>query len=86
MDHCAAFIHLYREEVALSERTAPWIERVGVDYIRSRIAGDEIGREALRGPASPLAELQPGRPMGERVTGRIRTPPHIARFRTHRAE
>jgi nitrite reductase (NADH) large subunit len=47
MDHCAAFIQLYREEARYLERTAPWIERIGVEYIRSRIADDEIGREAL---------------------------------------
>jgi nitrite reductase (NADH) large subunit len=47
LDYCAAFIQLYREEARYLERTAPWIERVGVDYIRRRIADDEIGREAL---------------------------------------
>jgi nitrite reductase (NADH) large subunit len=48
MDYCAAFIQLYREEARYLERTAPWIERVGVGYIRSCIADDEAGREALR--------------------------------------
>ena len=48
MDYCAAFIQLYREEARYLERTAPWIERVGVDYIKSRIADDDTGREALR--------------------------------------
>jgi nitrite reductase (NADH) large subunit len=47
MDHCAAFIQLYREEARYLDRTAPWIERVGIDYVRSRIVDDEIGREAL---------------------------------------
>jgi nitrite reductase (NADH) large subunit len=47
MDHCAAFIQLYREEARYLERTAPWIERVGVDYIKRRIVADEVGREAL---------------------------------------
>ncbi|WP_447931026.1 nitrite reductase large subunit NirB [Sphingopyxis fribergensis] len=48
MDHCAAFIQLYREEARYLERTAPWIERVGVDYVKARIAHDTVGREALR--------------------------------------
>ncbi|MDR6832552.1 MULTISPECIES: nitrite reductase large subunit NirB [unclassified Sphingopyxis] len=48
MDHCAAFIQLYREEAHYLERTAPWIERVGVDYVKARIVDDEVGREALR--------------------------------------
>ncbi len=48
MDYCAAFIQLYREEARYLERTAPWIERVGIDYIKARIVDDEAGREALR--------------------------------------
>ncbi|MBU0864937.1 MAG: nitrite reductase large subunit NirB [Alphaproteobacteria bacterium] len=48
MDYCAAFIQLYREEARYLERTAPWIERVGVDYVKARIVDDESGREALR--------------------------------------
>lgn len=48
MDYCAAFIQLYREEARYLERTAPWIERVGVDYVKARIVDDQPGREALR--------------------------------------
>ena len=47
MDYCAAFIQLYREEARYLERTAPWIERVGLDHIKARIVDDEVGREAL---------------------------------------
>jgi nitrite reductase (NADH) large subunit len=47
LDHCAAFIQLYREEARYLDRTAPWIERVGIDYVRQRIVDDEVGREAL---------------------------------------
>ena len=47
MLYCAAFIQLYREEARYLERTAPWIERIGVDYIRERIADDPEGRDAL---------------------------------------
>jgi len=48
MDYCAAFIQLYREEARYLERTAPWIERVGVEQIKARIVDDAAGREALR--------------------------------------
>ena len=48
MAYCAAFIQLYREEARYLERTAPWIERVGVEQIRARIVDDAAGREALR--------------------------------------
>jgi nitrite reductase (NADH) large subunit len=48
MDYCAAFIQLYREEARYLERTAPWIERVGLDHIKARIVEDAVGREQLR--------------------------------------
>jgi nitrite reductase (NADH) large subunit len=48
LDYCAAFIQLYREEARYLDRTAPWVERVGMDYIKSRIVEDDAGREALR--------------------------------------
>ncbi len=46
-DYCAAFTQLYREEARYLERTAPWIERIGLDYIKARIVEDEEGRQAL---------------------------------------
>jgi len=48
LDYCAAFIQLYREEARYLERTAPWIERVGLAYIQQKIVEDDVGREALR--------------------------------------
>ncbi len=48
LDYCAAFIQLYREEARYLDRTAPWVERVGMDYIKARIVEDAAGREALR--------------------------------------
>jgi nitrite reductase (NADH) large subunit len=48
MDYCAAFIQLYREEARYLERTAPWIERVGLEHIKARIVDDAPGREELR--------------------------------------
>ncbi len=47
LHYCAAFIQLYREEARYLERTAPWVERVGVDYVKSRIVDDTEGREQL---------------------------------------
>lgn len=47
MEHCAAFIQLYREEARYLERTAPWIERVGVEYLRAQIADDADHRAEL---------------------------------------
>jgi nitrite reductase (NADH) large subunit len=47
LQHCAAFVQLYREEARYLERTAPWIERVGLAYVQERIVGDAAEREAL---------------------------------------
>ena len=47
LEYCGAFIQLYREEARYLERTAPWIERVGLDYVKSRIVEDADGRVAL---------------------------------------
>lgn len=47
MEMCAAFIQLYREEARYLERTAPWIERVGLDYIQSRLLPDAEARADL---------------------------------------
>jgi nitrite reductase (NADH) large subunit len=39
-------MQLYREEARYLERTAPWIERVGIAYVRDRI-NDAGGRRLL---------------------------------------
>jgi len=45
MEYCGAFLQIYREEARYLERTANWIERVGIDYVRARLADSE-DREA----------------------------------------
>ncbi len=47
LEYCAAFMQLYREEARYLDRTAPWIERVGIAYVRTRIVDDPEGRRAL---------------------------------------
>jgi nitrite reductase (NADH) large subunit len=47
LEHCGAFLQLYREEARYLERTAPWIERVGLAYVRRRIVEERSSREAL---------------------------------------
>lgn len=47
IEYAVAFVQLYREEAHYLERTAPWIERIGVDYIRARLADDADGRADL---------------------------------------
>jgi len=46
-EYCCAFTQLYREEAHYLERTAPWVERVSLSYIKQRILEDETGRKTL---------------------------------------
>jgi nitrite reductase (NADH) large subunit len=47
LEYCGAFIQLYREEAHYLERTAPWVERVGLNHIKQRVVEDAAGRAAL---------------------------------------
>jgi nitrite reductase (NADH) large subunit len=47
LEYAGAFMQLYREEAHYLERTAPWIARVGIAYVRSRLVDDAEGRRAL---------------------------------------
>jgi nitrite reductase (NADH) large subunit len=47
LEYCGAFTQLYREEARYLERTAPWIERVGLSHVKERILDDEANRKAL---------------------------------------
>ncbi|MCG6867279.1 MAG: nitrite reductase large subunit NirB [Gammaproteobacteria bacterium] len=47
LEYCGAFMQVYREEARYLERTAPWVERVGLSYVKQRVVEDEIGRKAL---------------------------------------
>ena len=47
LEYSAAFIQLYREEARYLERTAPWIERVGLSYVKQSLVDDAEKRKAL---------------------------------------
>jgi nitrite reductase (NADH) large subunit len=46
-EYVGAFTQLYREEGHYLERTAPWLERVSLSYIKKRLLEDEAGRKEL---------------------------------------
>ncbi len=46
MEYSGAFLQLYREEGWYLERTCHYLERVGLDYIKSKILEDDDGRKA----------------------------------------
>ncbi|MEQ6331846.1 nitrite reductase large subunit NirB [Sphingobium sp. MK2] len=82
LDYCAAFTQLYREEARYLERTAPWIERVGVDYVKARIVEDDVGREALRARFLFSQQFMQDDPWAERVAGEhAELHQHIAQVR-----
>ena len=47
LEYCAAFTQLYREEAHYLERTAPWVERVGLAHIKAKVVDDAANRKAL---------------------------------------
>ncbi|MCW8962918.1 MAG: nitrite reductase large subunit NirB [Gammaproteobacteria bacterium] len=47
LEYCGAFTQMYREEAHYLERTAPWVERVSLGYIKERILDDAAERKAL---------------------------------------
>jgi len=82
LDYCAAFIQLYREEARYLDRTAPWVERVGLEYIKSRIVDDAEGREALKGRFHESQRYLQKDPWAERAAGAERElHQHIAEIR-----
>jgi nitrite reductase (NADH) large subunit len=47
LEYAAAFMQLYREEAWYLERTAPWVERVGIEHVRVALA-DPARRASLQ--------------------------------------
>jgi nitrite reductase (NADH) large subunit len=47
LEYAAAFMQLYREQAHYLERTAPWIERVGLGHVKAQVVDDAENRKAL---------------------------------------
>jgi nitrite reductase (NADH) large subunit len=47
MEYACAFLQLYRQEAHYFERTAPWLERVGLRYVQERIVENPMLRREL---------------------------------------
>jgi nitrite reductase (NADH) large subunit len=72
LEHCAAFIQLYREQAHYLERTAPWIERVGLEHVKAELFDDP---EAVRRFAARFRYSQrfmQDDPWAQRVAGERR--------------
>jgi nitrite reductase (NADH) large subunit len=69
LEYSAAFIQLYREDAHYLERTAPWIERVGLKHIKERLNNDLENRKALAGRFNYSQEFMQADPWEFRARG-----------------
>lgn len=71
VEYCLAFIQLYREQARYLERTAPWIERVGLDHIKQSIVENAELRAALYERFVFSQKYSQSDPWQERATGGV---------------
>jgi len=68
LEYCGAFMQIYREEAHYLERTAPWIERVGLNYVKEKVVEDEANRKALHARFLESQEIFKVDPWKERAS------------------
>jgi len=81
MQYTAAFAQLYREEAHYLERTAPWVERVGLAHIKAKVVEDEANRKALAERFAISQKPAQVDPWKSRTTGELKRefiPIHVA--------
>ena len=70
LEYCGAFMQLYREQANYQDRTAPWLERVGLPYIKRHIVDDAQGRAELYVRFLKSQQYSQDDPWKERVQGK----------------
>ena len=73
IEYCCAYLQLYREEARYLERTAPWIERVGLSHVREKVVDDAKGRRALYARFLEAQKFSQVDPWAERAHGKDAT-------------
>jgi len=73
IEYCQAFTQLYREEAYYLDRTAPWIERVGLSYVKEKIVENTELRKALSDRFVESQKYSQTDPWAERATGGVET-------------
>jgi nitrite reductase (NADH) large subunit len=68
IEYCAAFVQLYRENAHYLERTAPWLERVGLSYVKQQIVEDAENRKELHKRFMQSQQYAQKDPWAERAT------------------
>ncbi|TNC96381.1 MAG: nitrite reductase (NAD(P)H) large subunit [Stygiobacter sp.] len=71
LEYASAFMQLYREEGHYLERTAPYVERVGMAHIKAHILDDDARRKALYARFLFSQSFAQDDPWAERATGGI---------------
>lgn len=69
-EYAAAFLQFYREEAHYLERTAPWVERVGLALIKEKVVEDADSRKQLAERfyyAQQFAQIDPWKARAEGV-------------------
>jgi nitrite reductase (NADH) large subunit len=69
LEYTGAFMQLYREEARYLERTAPWIARVGIDYVKTCLVDDDENRHALNKRFLYSQQFVQADPWAERAAG-----------------
>jgi len=73
IEYCQAFTQLYREEAYYLDRTAPWIERVGLSYVKEKIVDNAELRKELSDRFVESQKHFQTDPWAERATGGVET-------------
>jgi nitrite reductase (NADH) large subunit len=71
LEHVGAFMQLYREEARYLERTAPWVARVGIDYVKKRVVENAKERAALHARFLYSQRFAQHDPWAERAQHRV---------------
>lgn len=77
IEYASAFIQLYREQAHYLERTAPWVERVGLAHIKAQVVEDADNRRRLAErfrQAQASAQVDPWNARAEGATPHEYTP------------
>ena len=70
LEYCGAYMQLYREGAHYMERTAPWIERVGLAYVKQHVVEDAAGRAELYARFLESQRYSQDDPWKERAQGK----------------
>jgi nitrite reductase (NADH) large subunit len=70
LEYCGAFMQLYREGALYMERTAPWIERVGLAHVKQHVVENAAERAELYARFLESQSYSQDDPWKERAEGK----------------